>query len=180
MPTPLDVLKQLTEDVRALTERVKALEDVPPAFNWDAQILDDDPFDDDPFDDIPAAAAVRQAEITDGDVVLAPPTAQQEALREDLLDRLELENLPAEHGLSRGDAGLAYISGGPMWLYHFDREFLMSLSADVRRAMVDDVAAGGHQLETQEFARDVLKSDDPRRAAEVDLEHAGRAMEKRQ
>lgn len=162
MPTtPREVLTKLVHDVAALTKRIELLETLcVQADPWDEPMELDRP---------PTVADDNPQAITmlDGNVTFAEPNAQQVAMRAEWVDKLGLENLPKEHGLDHEAAKAAYRSGGPMWLYLFDREFVTTLPPECRRAMVEDVLAGGGQREAIEMGRDLMKLDlDGRRAAE--------------
>lgn len=49
-----------------------------------------------------------------------------------------------------------YAHGGPMWLYHANREFVMSLSREVRTQLVEDMISQDPKL-AHEMSRDILK-----------------------
>lgn len=58
-----------------------------------------------------------------------------------------------------------YVKGGPLWLYLGDQEgrkIIMDLPPDAREAMVHDVYETTNDVRfSHEFARDVMKSEDP-------------------
>jgi hypothetical protein len=55
---------------------------------------------------------------------------------------------------------VAYVKGGPLWLYHGGsegRDYILGLPEHMRREMVADLVANASQQDAEEFARDVLK-----------------------
>ncbi len=58
--------------------------------------------------------------------------------------------------LSTEEAADAYAKGGPMWLYLYDRDAVMSLPVEWRRAFVEDVERDS-PAQAQEMGRDILK-----------------------
>ncbi len=58
------------------------------------------------------------------------------------------------------EAADAYAKGGPMWLYLYDRDAVMSMPADWRREFVADVMKDS-PAQAQELARDILKDTNP-------------------
>lgn len=58
------------------------------------------------------------------------------------------------------EAADAYAKGGPMWLYLYDRDAVMSMPVDWRRQFVQDVEFDS-PAQAHELARDILKSEDP-------------------
>lgn len=115
-------------------------------------------------------------------VEIPPATPEQKRLRTRVLPALALENLPAEHGVTKQVANAAYVQGGPMWLYLFDRDYVMGLSPEVRKAMFEDVLLTNPD-EAHELASDILKDEDPgdpETAIERDKQwrqaHGGRAV----
>lgn len=63
----------------------------------------------------------------------------------------------------------AYIAGGPMWLYLYDRDAVMQLPAEWRKDMVGDVECDS-PAQAQELARDILKDSSPDGAQEPTLD----------
>lgn len=173
MPTtPREVLAQLVVDVAALTARVAKLE-AADTDGWD------EPFETEALpigSAAPPPLAQRAMETAaDGIIDFGSPNEAQRIQRADLVDRLELENLPKEHGQSKTEANAAYLSGGPLWLYLLDRDFVMTLSQELRAALVDDLIAGGFEQDATELGRDILKDDgESRRGAEVSMEQQDR------
>lgn len=63
----------------------------------------------------------------------------------------------AEHmDLDGEDPVEVYAKGGPVWLYHNDRDFIMSLPIEMRTVMVADVDEDDHN-EAHELSKDILK-----------------------
>lgn len=54
----------------------------------------------------------------------------------------------------------AYVEGGPMWLYIYDRDFVMGLPEESRRIMVADWEAINPK-EALQMGRDILKDKSP-------------------
>lgn len=163
MAKAADVLRQLVADVAALTARVETLE--ARGGEWDEEI----DLDEDPGLQQPTERAVTVSE--DGTISIPPPTAKQRLMRKSVLQRLAFENLSPEHGLSKAEADKAYMEGGAAWLYHFDRDYIMSLGPDVRALIVQDLEVGNAPPSyVHEVARDLLKSDDDRKAAQIILD----------
>ncbi len=62
--------------------------------------------------------------------------------------------------LSNDEAADAYARGGPMWLYMYDRDAVMGMPEDWRRAMVNDVLVDS-PAQAHELGRDILKDTTP-------------------
>lgn len=85
------------------------------------------------------------------EVVLPPVSAERAKYRREQAKQMGLEdNFP---GI---EATEAYVKGGPLWLYHGNREFVMSLPEELRKLMVQDVERDSPQ-EAHEMAHDLLK-----------------------
>lgn len=61
-------------------------------------------------------------------------------------------------GLSDEDFALAFSKGGPMWLYLGNRDAVMQMPVDWRRAFVEDIAQQS-QRQAHEVGRDILKDE---------------------
>lgn len=164
--TAADAIKQLAKAMRTLEARVDHLEQ---------QLADQVTLEEEvgdlglsPDTDAAIREAARgvpiekpKARIVQGDIVeYPPPTPAQERLRTAVLDRIGLEGLPPEHDLKPDDARRAFLKGGPLWLYDFDRNFVVGLSPQVRRAFVEDVYAVDPEA-AYDLGRDILKDDSP-------------------
>jgi hypothetical protein len=187
--TPRELIVELWRRVQALEEKVAELEErTAPDPEWDT------PLD---LDGLLAGAAPTTADISPvlktraaepeplqvdedaGVIDIVPPNRKQRKFRDAWLPRIALENLPAEWGLTKEEADAAYKEGGPVWLYlagagfaeehKAGRDYILSLPADVRTAMVNDLILGEVSPRwVQEFGRDILKDEtEGRRAAEV-------------
>jgi hypothetical protein len=118
----------------------------------------------------------------DGDntVVDIPPVSAEErdARREFAISALKLDEYykdgngdpirpkPDDPDLLWADV---YATGGPVWLYENDREFVMTLSPSIKQHLVADVTMNDPKY-AHEMARDILKADadDSRAAAKLE------------
>lgn len=55
--------------------------------------------------------------------------------------KLDSSDWPVGKGVPRSPVLDAYIAGGPIWLYDYDREFVLALPYAIRRQMIEDVSA---------------------------------------
>ena len=140
MTTPRELVSQLVRRLGALEARVEELESAPI-----------DPWDE-PIEITDADVVITNADDDSIEVVIKAPTAEQREMREFLLPQIGLEHIPL---LSQDEAEHAYIEGGPLWLYNYDREFLLSLPYPVRQAMVLDVD-DVNTAAAADFGRDVM------------------------
>jgi hypothetical protein len=95
---------------------------------------------------------VRQGEDTT-EIIFAPPTIVKREARA-MFERQQLnlaDSLPTGEDYAR-----AYELGGPLWLYHGNRELFMTYPYETRQAMVADVE-DDDPAAAREMARDVLK-----------------------
>lgn len=100
---------------------------------------------------------VRVDPTVDGATVTVPsPTDSQQQRRTDTGEEI-VANLP---GIEPELAYHAYIEGGPIWLYAFDRHHCVNLPDPLKVEMVQDVAATAPET-AHEMARDFFKVTDP-------------------
>lgn len=101
-----------------------------------------------------AVEIIQDADTTD--IVIPPPSPEKlEARRQFAVSHLKLhEHLPPT-GLVSSWADV-YAKGGPLWLYHGNRELFMTFSDSARAAMVADVLEDDPKA-AHEMGRDVLK-----------------------
>jgi hypothetical protein len=110
----------------------------------------------------------------DGTVVHLPPASEehQELRRKFATDVLRLTEVYGE------DDGAKYVESyakaGPLLLYYSDRDFVMGLPDDYKRAMVRDVSDASPK-EAHEMGRDVLKDKEPG-GPEISVENLVRTM----
>lgn len=110
------------------------------------------------FDDTGAHTNIEAD--SDGDATVKLPTVspEKEALREAFARSvLELEMVYPDEGAKYIKS---YAKGGPLLMYYSDRDYVMGLADDVKRAMVNDVQEESPK-EAHEMARDILKDLDP-------------------
>ena len=96
----------------------------------------------------------------DGEQVidLPPPTdAELEDRRAFAKDILNLD--VAWKDLPGNDAIEAYAVGGPLWLYHADRELMMNFSPDAKAKMINEIEQT-HPREAGDIARDINKIEE--------------------
>lgn len=87
------------------------------------------------------------------------PTPDQEDEREEFAR--EILRLEEVYGEERGAEYIqSYRKAGPALLYYTDRDFVLGLPDDIKRAMVGDVERFSPK-EAHEIARDILKDLDP-------------------
>ncbi len=103
---------------------------------------------------------VQEVQVTPGTdevtIQVPSPTNEQLALRHQVAELL-LANL---NGLDPEVAYEAYLEGGPIWLHAFNRDHVISLPDDLKRAMVEDCSITAPET-AHELARDLLKVTDP-------------------
>lgn len=85
------------------------------------------------------AEAIRQVKAAEGgvEVTLAPPTVHQKFVWDEMVRDGCLVGLTR---LSRDAARDAFVKGGPLWLYAFDRAYVLGLPYYIKQAMVTSVA----------------------------------------
>lgn len=189
MPSGAEILRDHESRIKELERLVvKLLEDQAESRDWLEEDIDlggDAPSTADIIkDSAPEPATVDEDA---GEIRILPPNRKQRKFREAWLDRIALENLPKEWGLSKEEADAAYMEGGPVWLYlagagfavdqKSGRDYVMSLPPEVRACMVNDLEMGEVSPRwIHEFARDILKVDgeESRRAAETFAEQVER------
>lgn len=142
-PTPTPATPQgVAEDddprVREARERLARDEQNPNAFGLDATLAEGRR----------AQAVVGDKEI---EVVLPPVDEKRVTYR-----RQQAEQMGLEDNFPGIDATEAYVKGGPLWLYHGNRDFVMGLPEEMRKLMVQDVEIDSPQ-EAHEMAHDLLK-----------------------
>lgn len=182
---PAEVVKVLVKRLNDLEERVAALEKGDewnvddPDLDPDQQHQSDDDLSDLEPDERAQVEAARQRlandtgqaisperhgvepetiETEEGGVVIEvpPATEEQKKIREQYLPQLGLEHMVKTDPLELEELEHAWIIGGPVWLHAYDRDYVMSLPEEVRRAFVTDVQEQS-QTWAQELARDILK-----------------------
>lgn len=94
----------------------------------------------------------------DGELVGFPAASMQlKAARAVWLDDKPVHSLLAQgNALTELELRDAYVRGGPMWLYLYDREAIMAMPPPWRMDMVQDVEIDS-PAQAQELARDILK-----------------------
>lgn len=100
---------------------------------------------------------VRVDPTIDGANVTVPsPTENQRARREAAAEFI-VANLP---GLEPDLAASAYLEGGPVWLYSYDRHHVVNLPDELKKEMVEDIAETMPET-AHEVSRDLFKVTDP-------------------
>lgn len=89
-------------------------------------------------------------------VTVPSPTPEQSARRQQFVGEIAA-NLP---GLEPEMAEAAYLEGGPVWLYSYDRHHVVNLPDPLKVEMVNDVAETMPET-AHEMARDLFKVTDP-------------------
>lgn len=95
----------------------------------------------------------------DGVLIDIKPVSQEKRQRRGTFARtvLQLHQQDAFNTWDDKEAAIeAYAVGGPLWLYHGNRELVMQYSPDVRRVMVQDIEEDD-PVTAQEVALDLLK-----------------------
>jgi hypothetical protein len=88
------------------------------------------------------------------EVILKVPSTEKQILRR----LFEGQQLRLREHLGDGeDWTEAYAKGGPLWLYHGNRDLVMSYPDHVKAAMIADVDEDSHQ-DAHEMSRDILKA----------------------
>lgn len=93
--------------------------------------------------------------VTDDAVVVELPTPSPERQE----DRRRLAVGLGFHqfiDLPEAETVRAFTLGGPLWLYHYDRDAVMNMPIEWRMALVDDIAIDSPAT-AQEVGRDILK-----------------------
>lgn len=112
---------------------------------------------------------------SDGDAMvdLPPVSPEKEATRRQFAaQQLKLvEYYGEEEGAAYVDS---YVKAGPLLLYYSDRDFILSLGDDIKRALVADVEEQSPK-EAQEMARDILKDMDAQ-GPDITIENLVRTM----
>lgn len=111
------------------------------------------------------ANAVPQMETVGDEVRFAKPNAKQLALRKQILPDIGFEHWtrpmndesPAPPPADQREP--AFLAGGPLWLYFYCRDFVMSLGLPVRQAFVQDVLLGPDPDTAEWLGRDILKRE---------------------
>lgn len=102
----------------------------------------------------------RRSTVTDegdtADVNIPPPTPARKDAREVWAIQVALWEFIS--GLTRRDAIAAYATGGPEWLYAYDRDAVVNMPLDWRRDLINDLAIDS-QAAAHEMSRDILKAD---------------------
>lgn len=99
-------------------------------------------------DQVPEAA---DAEI---EVEVQPPSVERLLARKLLEEQsIHIGDYLNDHS---EDWNLAYIKGGPVWLYTNNRELVISLPEATRKAMIEDVLEDNPEM-AHEMSRDILK-----------------------
>lgn len=126
------------EDIRALEARLRLLKD-------DGRVVDVN---------APAGTMATVEETPDlATVTLPAPNAERRKTRTGQALTWELHNyLP----LNEAEALHAYVKGGPLWLYGYDRDAVMQMPYAHRQAMVEDVLQDSPRA-AHEMGRDILK-----------------------
>lgn len=101
-----------------------------------------------------------QIDTTDGsrEVVLPPATEEQKERRRELGRTMQLHTdvWPVGQHVPRLAVLDAFVSGGPIWLYEYDREFMLTLPRRIKQLLVEDAAE--HDLDTAKLmGADILK-----------------------
>lgn len=96
-------------------------------------------------------------EVKDNEIIinLPPASDERQAARRKLAETMKLDE-----ALTLDGATEAFVKGGPLWLYYAARDYVMGLTADTRRAFVNDVLQDSPP-EAHEMARDILKDTSP-------------------
>lgn len=108
---------------------------------------------------------INQGITQDGDMtVIAGPTDKQLAMRKQLAREIGWEHWTRSEEydsdpLPPEDAIKAYLAGGPVWLVHYDRDFVKQQTMATRQRMVQDVMETSPEL-ALELSQDILKYED--------------------
>lgn len=153
-PVPATILAELRERIQRETD-----EDERTALQARLRLLQDEGV-------VPADLTVPEGrreriEVTEDEVrvELPPPDAARRDARDRFTRMHQLHEFIGGHDpalkLQPQDAKRAFIHGGPLWLYHYDRASVMDMPIDWRRAFVDDIAQDSPAT-AQEVGRDIL------------------------
>lgn len=119
------------------------------------------------FVDVPAPD--NRAVIDGDDVIVKPVSFEREDARHDFAASNRLSEFYGP-SLSEEDFIIAYRKGGPRWLYYTNRECVMQMPYELRRALVADVLLDSPS-EADEIGRDILKFEESmEQGAQVDLQ----------
>lgn len=106
---------------------------------------------------------VPQITVQGDDVTFAAPNKRQRLMRRQLIPSMGFEhwttptNDDAPAPPPQGQIAAAYEEGGPLWLYTYDRDYVVSLPPEVHQAMVQDVLAAPDNETARWFGADLLK-----------------------
>jgi hypothetical protein len=151
MPSRDEVLRDLITRVTSLEEKVSDLENKANE-GWDEE-FDVGP---EPGPEMPKRA-MTIIELRDGvEVEIPRATEKQMDMRQRFIDRGGMKGL---RSMKVEDAEKAFMVGGPIWLHAFDRDFVLTLPADARMLLCEDVWEVD-QKAAGDLARDILKADD--------------------
>ena len=102
----------------------------------------------------PAQAATIKRDTDEAVVELAPASPERQEQRRQFSENvLRLHLALPELGEEVHDF---YAKGGPMWLYHGNRDLVMSYDQSVRSLLVQDIEQDSHE-QAHEVGRDILK-----------------------
>jgi len=107
----------------------------------------------------------RKGLVEEGDMrVIAPPNERQYLMRKNLATEIGWEHWTRSDEyqsdpLPEAEAVHAYIAGGPMWLVHYDRDFVKQQTMATRQRMVQDVMLTDVDA-ANELSADILKYED--------------------
>lgn len=163
MPKAADIIKDHEHRIKVLEQHVFNL--LAAATAGDIDLEEEIELD----DDVPGAKveppskpqrkAIKLEGLGDSsDVVIPEATEEQARMRHSLIPLINLGGLPKQHGLDKEPAEEAYLTGGPYWLYLFDRDYVMGLPPEAKQAMYQDLLIDDVRRAT-DFARDVLKEE---------------------
>jgi hypothetical protein len=120
-----------------------------------------------PVEEVDTDGARAEQEVGEaGDVVVSLPEAPEETKKQRKQFAEEMLHLDEHFGSQ--DFNDAYVIGGPLWLYYGNRDFVVGLPPEYKKAMVADVQSFSPG-EALEMGRDILKDESANPATMEDL-----------
>lgn len=147
------------EALLMLAEAIDALGSKPEPDLWEAH-LDWAPKDNPKAHHFttPTVTPDNRSRIVDGEVVVGPVSPARQFGREAFARQHRLQEFYGD-GLNEEDFGKAYSKGGPRWLYYTNRDCIMQMPMELRRALVADVELDSPS-EAGEISRDICKQEE--------------------
>jgi len=164
-PTRDEVLKDLARRVIALEKRLDEVEQNGPE-NWDEEIGLGLDYDEPAAEPEPEPEQWARREVNGNFEYRSPVNEKHRAFRERLakamawVDWERPLHLDSPLPISEEVGIPAFIEGGAMWIYDYDRDFIFLHGTDIFAGLVTDVLYTGDEALAQELSADLFKDRD--------------------